>query len=132
MIHKPKEASPRQGFFEKDQFEAVREQLARRPDLQVAVSVAYGLGWRMQSEVLTLERRQLDLQAGSLRPEPGTTTNAEGRVVYLPPDLKRPLAAQVERVRALERQTGRIIPYLFPHLPAATAGSGFGTSGRPG
>jgi integrase len=70
----------------------------------------------MQSEVLTLERRLLDLQAGTLRLEPGTTKNDDGRVVYLPPVLTPLLTAQMERVRALERETGRIIPYLFPHL----------------
>ena len=36
--------------------------------------------------------------------------------MYLPADLKAQLATQLERVRALERQTGRVIPYLFPHL----------------
>src|SRR2546426_726401 len=39
-----------------------------------------------------------------------------GRIVYVPADLKPSLVAQVERVRALERQTGPIIPYLFPHF----------------
>ncbi len=76
----------------------------------------------MQSEVLTLERRQLDLEAGTLRLEPGTTKNDEGRLVYLPPDLKAQLAAQVERVRALERKIGRIIPFLFPHLTGRRQG----------
>lgn len=79
MIRKLKEAAPREGFFEKVAFLAVRSHLAE--DLQVAVALAYGLGWRMQSEVLTLERRQLDLEAGTLRLEPGTTKNDEGRIV---------------------------------------------------
>lgn len=30
--------------------------------------IAYTFGWRMQSEVLTLERRQLDLKPGTLFP----------------------------------------------------------------
>jgi integrase len=72
---KPAEASPRQGFFERGQFEAVCKRLP--PDLQVAVSVAHTFGWRTQSEVLTLERRQLDLEAGTLRLDPGTTKNDE-------------------------------------------------------
>jgi integrase len=114
IIRKPKANGPRQGFFEGEQFEAVRRQLP--PDMQTAISVAYAFGWRMQSEVLTLERRQLDLEAGTIRLEPGTTKNDDGRIVYVPADLKPSLAAQVERVRTLERQTGRIIPYLFPHL----------------
>lgn len=86
------------------------------PDLQVAVAIAYAFGWRMQSEVLTLERRQLDPEAGTLRLGPGTTKNDEGRLVYLTPELKSLLATRVGRVRTLERQTGRIIPHLFPHL----------------
>ncbi len=114
VIRKLKEAAPRQGFFEREQFLAVRGQLP--PDLQVAVSVEYAFGWRTQSEVLTLERRHLDLEAGTIRLDAGTTKNDDGRLVYVPPDLKAPLVSQVERVRALERETGRIIPYLFPHL----------------
>jgi integrase len=37
-------------------------------------------------------------------------------VVYLTPELKASVVAQLERVRSLERETGQIIPYLFPHL----------------
>jgi integrase len=114
VVRKLKENAPRSGFFERDQYEAIRRYL--RPHLQVAVEIAYRFGWRLQSEVLTLERRHLDLEAGTLRLDPGSTKNGEGRIVYLPPDLKAQLTGQTERVRALERQTGRIIPYLFPHL----------------
>ena len=32
------------------------------------------------------------------------------------PELRRLVAAQVARVRELEREMGRIIPYLFPHF----------------
>jgi len=117
VIRKLKEAPPREGFFEREQFVAVRRQLAE--DLQVAVSVAYAFGWRTQSEVLPLERRQLDLEAGTLRLEPGTTKNDEGRIVYLPAELKTALAAQVARGEALQRRLGRIIPWLFPHLRGA-------------
>lgn len=47
VIRKLKEAAPREGFFEKDAFLSVRKHLAE--DLQVAVALAYGLGWRTQS-----------------------------------------------------------------------------------
>jgi integrase len=113
VIDKLKESGPRQGFFERAQYEAVRRRL--RPDLQAAVAIAYAFGWRMQSEVLTLERRQLDLEAGTLRLDAGETKNDEGRVVYLTPELLRLLGEQLNRVRTLERETGRIIPCLFPH-----------------
>lgn len=109
-----KEPAPRQGFFERDQYEAVRRQLS--PDLQVVAAIAYTFGWRTQSEVLTLERRHLDLEAGTLRLDPGMTKNDEGRIVYLTPELKALLAAQLARVEALQKRTGRIIPYLFPFL----------------
>jgi integrase len=72
--------------------------------------------------VLRLERRQLDLETSTLRLDPGRTKNDEGRVVYLPPDLKRLLAAQVERVKAFERKADRIIPFLFPHLSGCHCG----------
>ena len=58
-IDKLKEAAPRQGFFEDAHYEAVRRQLP--DDVQVALAIAHTYGWRMQSEVLMLSRRQLDL-----------------------------------------------------------------------
>lgn len=113
LLDRPKEGPAREGFFERPQYEAVRRQLP--DDLQVAVAIAYTFGWRMQSEVLALERRQVDLDAGTLRLDAGATKNDEGRVVYLTPELKAALAGQVERVEALQRRLERIIPWLFPH-----------------
>jgi len=114
VIRKPKESGPRQGFFEREQYDAVRRRLSL--DRQVAVAIAHELGWRTQSEVLTLEKRQIDLDEGTIRLDPGTTKNEDGRVVYLSTELKALVAAQLERVSALERRTGRVVPYLFPHL----------------
>ena len=37
-------------------------------------------------------------------------------MVYLTPELKTLLAAQLERVKAVEKRIGRIIPRLFPYL----------------
>ena len=114
MIRLLKEASPRAGFFEAGQFAAVRRHL--RPALQVAVTLAYTLGWRMQSEVRALERRHVDLEAGTLSLDPGQTKTDEPRTVYLTPELARLLGEQLERVRGVERRTGQVIPFLFPHL----------------
>jgi integrase len=114
IIRQLEEAPPRQGFFEREPFEIVRRNLS--PDLQVAVTIAHTFGWRMQSEVLTLELRQVDLGAATIRLDPGQTKNDEGRLVYLTPELRGMLTAQVNRVMDLMRERSAVIPYLFPHL----------------
>jgi hypothetical protein len=53
--------------------ESVRGHL--RPDLQPIATFACLPGWRTASEVLPLEWRQMDLQAGIVRLEPGATKN---------------------------------------------------------
>jgi integrase len=53
---------------------------------------------------------------GTLRLDPGTTKNDDGRVVYLLADLQAQLGAQMERVRGLERKLGCVLPFLFPHF----------------
>jgi hypothetical protein len=45
-----KESPARQGFFEREQFEAVRRHLPE--ELQPVVTFAYITGWRIASEVL--------------------------------------------------------------------------------
>jgi integrase len=113
LFDKLAEAAPRSGFFEDHQFHAVVKRLPE--DLQVACQIMHTFGWR-KMEVLDLERRQLDLRAGTLTLDVGSTKNDDGRTVYLTPELRVLLAAQVERVKALEKKLGRIIPCLFPHL----------------
>ncbi len=120
VLRQLKENPPRHGFFEREQFEAVRRHLPE--DLRVAVTIAHTFGWRMQSEVLSLELRQLDLDSGTLRLDPGATKNNEGRVVYLTPELTAMLRAQTDRVMRLMRERGAVIPYLFPHLEGCHQG----------
>ena len=67
----------------------------------------------MQSEVLALERRQVDLDSGTLRLDVGTTKNNEGRVVYLTPELKALLAAQLDRVEDSRDTRGRLFRIFF-------------------
>jgi integrase len=85
-------------------------------DLQAAVTIAHTYGWRMQSEVLALERRHVDLEAGTLRLDAGMTKTRQGRQVYLTPEVRWLVAAQLQWVERLARQTGQIVPFLFPHL----------------
>src|SRR5215470_6152086 len=113
-------------FFERAPFLTVRRHLPE--DLQVAVTLAYTFGFRMQSEVLTLERRHVDLEAGTVRLGAETKTD-EGRVIYLTPECARLVAAQVARVEALQRRLGRIVPWLFPHGGTARRGCSVMTSG---
>ncbi len=112
-IHLLQESAPRSGFFERSDYERVRKHL--RSELQVAVTIAQTYGWRTQSEVLTLSLVQVDLEAGTLRLEPGTTKNREGRTVYLTPELIPLVSEQIERVKVMSRQLNRVIPYLFPN-----------------
>ena len=51
-----------------------------------------------------------------MRLEPGSTKNQDGRLVFLTPELRGAIADQLARVKALERETSTIIPWLFPHL----------------
>ncbi|MGD0991735.1 MAG: site-specific integrase [Gemmatimonadales bacterium] len=105
----------RQGFFEEADFTALLTEL---PDyLRPVMLFAYHTGWRVQSEVLPLRWQQVDLKAGIVRLEPGTTKNDEGREFpfdVLPP-LKAVLVEQRVRTSAVERATGTLIPWVFHH-----------------
>ncbi len=70
-----KENNVRKGFFEQAEFEALRCLLS--PPLQALITFAYITGWRIKSEVLGLEWRQVDFKAGTVRLDPGTTKNDE-------------------------------------------------------
>jgi integrase len=128
MVDRLKESAPRAGFFEEEQYRAVLRHLPA--DLQVVAAIAYRFGWRARSEILPLERRHLDLEQGTLTLDPGMTKNDDARKVYLTPDLKAVLEAQLGRVDELQRQIakgrgatspGSSRPYLFPHLTGKRA-----------
>jgi integrase len=121
VLHRLKEAPPHKGFFERHQFDAVRRHL--RPDLQVAVTIAHTFGWRMQSEVLALGLAQVDLAAGTIRLEPGTDKNEDGREVYLTPELHSLVAAQMDRITHFARRLNRVVPFLFPHFTGRYIGA---------
>ena len=120
IVHKPKEAAPRAGFFEADAFAAVRGHLP--DDLQVAVTVAYTFGWRMQSEVLALETRQLDLAAGtsgSTRAAPRTTRGGWCTSRRSSPSSWRPMWSACV---ALEPRLGAGGAVVVPSLRQAAPG----------
>ena len=105
IIRQRKEADPRSGFFERDQYGAVRRRLP--DDLKVVVTIAYTFGWRIKSEVLTLGLGQVDLAAGTIRLEPGQTKNDDGRMVYLTPELTVMLRRRLRRAADRRIAAGR-------------------------
>lgn len=110
-IAKLQENNTRKGFFEHDEFEAVLKQMPEY--LKPVAETAYITGWRIHDELLTRERKHVDMKAGWLRLEPGETKNRDGRNFPLTPRLREVLHAQIERTEALQRAEGRIIPWLF-------------------
>ncbi len=106
-----RENNRRKGFFEPDQYAALLQHL---PDyLKPVIQTAYITGWRIQSEILTRQKHHVDLDAGWLRLEPGEGKSGEGRNFPLIPGLREVLERQLEGTRALERETGQIVPWLF-------------------
>ena len=106
-----KEASPRKGFFEPAELEAV---LAHLPeDVRAVVEVAYITGWRVTSEILTRQWKHVDFANGWLRLEPSETKNDDGRMFPPTPWLRTVLERERRRTEALERDTGQIIPWVF-------------------
>ena len=73
---------------------------------------AYLTGWRVHSEVLPLEWRNVDLKAGIVTLDPGTTKNGEGRTIYLTTALRTLLEAQEKASEAL-KATNLICPFVF-------------------
>lgn len=104
------EHNVRLGYFEAAAFEAVRAKLP--PELRPVVTVAYITGWRIPSEVLTLEWRQVDFNAGTLTLDPHTTKNEDAREFPFTPELRRVLREQRDKVDALAA-TGVICRWLF-------------------
>jgi len=106
-----REDNVRSGFFEREQFEAVRRALPA--DLQPVVSFGYCTGWRIPSEVLPLQWRQVDLEGGTVRLDAGTTKNGEARVFPCTTELRALLTAQRATADRIQRERGMLIPYVF-------------------
>jgi integrase len=93
-----KEARPRQGFFEREQYERL---FAKLPDyLRLPFSIGYFSGMR-EGEILGLEWPQVDFLHSVIRLRAGETKNDEAREVPIVPQLRALLVAQHAR-----RQTG--------------------------
>jgi integrase len=93
----------RTGFFEDHQYEAMRAHLPAY--VQPVVTFAFIAGWRVRSEVLTLQWRHVDFKAGIVRLDPGATKNQEGRTFVMTPELRATLEAQRAVTEATQRKS---------------------------
>ena len=97
------EKNVRKGFFEHDEFVALRAALPL--ELRPLVTFGYYTGWRKE-EVLALTWDRVDLRVRTVRLDPETTKNDDGRLIYLDGELFDTLTG-VKRDRDL----------LYPHCP---------------
>jgi len=100
-----KESNTRKGFFEYEQYLAVRDALPHY--LQPLATVAYHTGWRKQ-ELLKLTWDKVDLKEGTIRLDPGETKNEEARTVYMNEDL-------LSELNSLHSKRRLGCPYVFHH-----------------
>jgi integrase len=115
LLHRPhipmlKEDNVRTGFFEPEQYAAV---YARLPDyLQPAIQFAYLTGWRVRSEILPIEWRQVNFDGGTVRLFPRSRGQRrktdDGRV--FPFDVLPDLLALLEQQA---RRRIQLCPYVF-------------------
>jgi integrase len=109
----------RQGFFEREQYESVQAHLP--DDIQPVIEFALLTGWRINSEVLTLEWRQVDFEGAEVRLEPGTTKNKQGRTFPFTTAL-RTLLEKRRREHKKLKKAGHIIPNVFWRMVAEERG----------
>jgi integrase len=117
-----KERNTRTGFLEQDQIERICSALEttetaddgrkKAGDLANVVRFAFATGWRTASEVLPLEWRHVDWKARTVRLDPGTTKNGEGRSFPFTAAIEKVLTAQLSIHETLKK-TGTICPYVF-------------------
>jgi integrase len=103
-----KENNVRKGFFEHEQFVAMRNELPEY--LKFYVTFGYKVGWRYQ-EIASLTWANVDLGNGIVTLKVGETKNNEARTVYLDQELKEMFEQQWER----RKQYAKIVPYVFPN-----------------
>ncbi len=117
LLHAPKipylseKENVRKGFAEPVQ---ILDVIGFLPEpYQPVVRFTYLTGWRMHDEVLPLQWRQVDFDAGEIRLDVGTTKNREGRVFAMNEDLRALLLAQKALTDVLQRTKSQTIPWVF-------------------
>ena len=116
-----REDNVRRGFFEAEEFEAVRRRLP--PDLSDFVSFLHVTGWRWRSEAARLRWTNVAFDAAEVRLEPGTTKTGEGRVFPFTAELRGLLERRRAITRDRERELGRTVPHVFTRPNGAPLGT---------
>jgi integrase len=80
--------------------------------LQPVARFAYVTGWRVQSEILPPEWRQVDRKAAEVRLDAGTTKNQAGRVFPFT-DTLRKLMDELWAEHEVLQERGTLCPYVF-------------------
>ncbi len=99
----------RRGFLEPAQFAAVERHLPTA--LQPVLRFAYLTRWRLASEVLPLEWRNVDWNGRTVRLDPGSTKNGDGRVFPFTA-IAAPLKDQEAEQERL-KNAGSIVALVF-------------------
>ena len=73
------------------------------------------ISWRVRSELLPLTWRQVDVERGIVRLEPGSTKNDEGRMFPFTafPALADLFQRQWDRTRECQVERGVVVPWVF-------------------
>jgi integrase len=98
-----KESNVRKGFFEHEEYKALKEVLPE--ELRSLITFANHSGWRKE-EILSLTWDRVDLKEGVVRLDPGETKNEEGRTLYMNEEL-------MEEMKALQSQRHLGCSYVF-------------------
>jgi integrase len=105
------EHNARSGFFEVKEFRSVLRQLSG--PLRPMITFAYITGWRIPSEVLLLEWRQVDFAGGLVRLDSGSTKERFGRVFPFTTELRTLFEEQRSYTDEIQKDKGIVIPWVF-------------------
>jgi integrase len=107
-IHMLAEDNVRTGFFDHDEFLAVRNALPQY--LRGFVTFGYKLGWRVR-EITNLTWSQVDRNQWGVELEVGTTKNKDGRLIF----LDKELISIFEELWHQRKISKKLVPYVFPN-----------------
>jgi integrase len=124
VLHKPHipmlaENNARAGFFEPEQLASVLRHLPA--EIRPVIEFANVTGWRINSEVLPLQWRQVDFAAGEVRLDVGSTKNGEARTFPMTAELRRILKQQHAEHLVL-KAAGQLMPNVFFRMVAEGRG----------